>query len=222
MDVAMKHTPEGLESHEWFPEGRCQERSTQKAYTVRNSNCWYRVWGVGGPSSWSVKPTWKISRRGGTVELIRKTHMESFSSKFVFTGKGANSPSRGHLQRESPDTLEKPQRTVEPWEPCRNHLANLVTLSFIFLLCFLRMIDLLDNPAVHSSTQELSAGTFTAPVTGLFVGHPPVTRGMAPCYSSVTDSVWCHLKQLVYTVATHTQLVKRISGMAMVWYWSHC
>ena len=108
--------PKGKKA-EWFPEGRCQERSTQKACTVRNSNCWYRVRGVGGPSSWSVKPTWKISRRGGTVELIRKTHMESFSSKFVFTGKGANSPSRGHLQRESPDTLEKPQSAVEPYEP---------------------------------------------------------------------------------------------------------
>ena len=37
-----------------------------------------------------------------------------------------------------------------------------------------------DIPAVHSDTQELPAGTFTAPITGLFVGHPPVIRRMAP------------------------------------------
>ena len=147
----MKHTPEGQESHEWFPEGHCQERSTQKAYRVRNSNCWYRVWGVGGPSSWSVKPTWKISRRGGTVELIRKTHMESFSSKFVFTEKGANSPSRGHLQRESPDTLEKPQRTVEPYEPYWNLLANLVT--------FLNSIPKTSLDGWHSSCALWHPGT---------------------------------------------------------------
>ena len=42
-------------------------------------------------------------------------------------------------------------------------------------------IDLFDIPAAQTSTQELSAGTFTALATGLFVGHPPVTRGMAPC-----------------------------------------
>ena len=66
---------------------------------------------------------------------------------------------------------------LEP--PCKfSYVPYLPTFAlFIFLL----MICLLDNPAVHSSTQELSAGTFTAPVTGLFVGHPPVTRGMAPC-----------------------------------------
>ena len=81
-------------------------------------------------------------------------------------------------------TLEKPQRAVEPYGPYWNLLANLVTFLYLptfALFIFLLMICLLDNPAVHSSTQELSAGTFTAPVTGLFVGHPPVTRGMAPC-----------------------------------------
>ena len=96
MDVAMKHTPEGQESHEWFPEGLPREVHTK---SLHGQKLQLLVSGLGC---------------GGAFELIRKTHMESFSSKFVFTGKGANSPSRGHLQRESPDTLEKPQRTVEP------------------------------------------------------------------------------------------------------------
>ena len=38
---------------------------------------------------------------------------------------------------------------------------------------------LLDIPAAYSDTQELSAGTFSALVTGLFVGQSPVTRGLA-------------------------------------------
>ena len=56
--------------------------------------------------------------------------------------------------------------------PCQFSYSFLYlpTLLFFLLFFFLRMIDLLDNPAVHSSTQELSAGTFTAPVTGLFGG----------------------------------------------------
>ena len=51
----------------------------------------------------------------------------------------------------------------------------------MYINIFTYVVYFFDIPAAHTSTQELSAGTFTALATGLFVGHPPVTRGMAPC-----------------------------------------
>ena len=129
--------------------------------------------------------------------------MENFSSKFVFTEKGANSPSRGHLQRESPDALEKPQSAVEPYEPCQFSY-----IPFVFLLIFC----LLDSPAVHSSTQELLAGTFTAPVTGLFVGQSPVTRGLAPCCSLfmvLSPKTLLPQTACIYCVHTHTHTLEK-------------
>ena len=89
------------------------------------------------------------------------------------------------------------------------------------------MIDLLDNPAVHSSTQELSAGTFTAPVAGLFsdksdgplllfcylfslmshktaciyCGHTHTTHARTHAYTHTTDTHTTHNKK----TATKTQ-----------------
>ena len=40
LDVATKHSPKGRSGHERLPERHCQERSTQKAYTVRNFIRW--------------------------------------------------------------------------------------------------------------------------------------------------------------------------------------
>ena len=40
LDVAMKHSPKGRSGHERLPERHCQERSTQRAYTVRNFIRW--------------------------------------------------------------------------------------------------------------------------------------------------------------------------------------
>ena len=38
------------------------------------------------------------------------------------------------------------------------------------------------SDSIHSGNVQLTlAGTFSALVIGLFVGHPPMTRGMAPC-----------------------------------------
>ena len=39
------------------------------------------------------------------------------------------------------------------------------------------------SSCMSSHTQELPAGTFAALIIGLFVGHPPMMRGMAPCSS---------------------------------------
>ena len=40
LDVATKHSPKGRSGHERLPERHCQERSTQRTYTVRNFIRW--------------------------------------------------------------------------------------------------------------------------------------------------------------------------------------
>lgn len=45
---------------------------------------------------------------------------------------------------------------------------------------------MVEHPKWHSSctyphTEELPAGMFAALIIGLFVGHPPMMTGMAPC-----------------------------------------
>ena len=56
-DVAMKHTPEGHESHEWVPAKEAHTKS------LHGQKLQLLVSGLGC---------------GGTFELIRKTHMENF------------------------------------------------------------------------------------------------------------------------------------------------
>lgn len=65
--------------------------------------------------------------------------------------------------------------------------------------------DQLFQSEFGSDNQELSAGTFSALIIGLFVGHPPVIRGIASAlnFSLISYDPNCETCTVCHTMA-HT------------------
>ena len=88
------------------------------------------------------------------------------------------------------------------------------TSDFLFLISYFRLRSYWHSSGVYSDTQELSAGTFTALITGLFVCHPtPCFWWNAPlprlgeqqdgifCRREPAAAIWAHVLWIPVPVA---------------------
>ena len=84
-----------------------------------------------------------------------------------------------HLRRCSTQLYVTKVEPLEGEYPVNSDFLVALLPDFPISILFPTSLSV-DIPAVHSDTQELPAGTFTALITGLFVGHPPGIRRVAP------------------------------------------